>query len=136
MSQQYPDLAKALDLYDNGEVDQSIIDLIDNETATYSLIDGLVGAVLETVAIAQMVATTNVAAGKADVIDVSKVRLGRVKMVEGLLEIIEAGSTGVFIDDRVDLAEDGSLSTIGVLRDFIAQSKSKLAEAEANEQPV
>lgn len=135
MSQEYPNLTKALDLADNGEVDDSIVDLIDRDTAIASLVDGLASAVLECVGMATMVATTQVAAGQASSIDASKVQLGRVKMVEGLLEIIEAGDTGAFIDDHVDLAEDGSLSTIGVLKEFIAQTKAKLAEASANEQP-
>lgn len=135
MSQEYPNLTKALDLADTGEVDDSIVDLIDRDTAVASLVDGLVGAVLECVGMATMVATTQVAAGQASPIDASKVQLGRVKMVEGLLEIIEAGDTSLIIDDHVDISEDGSLSTIGVLKEFIAQTKAKLAEASANEQP-
>lgn len=97
---------------------------IDRDTAMDSMVDGLVGAVLESLATAALVGTTvGMATGDRQVADYGKIRLARQKLIEGLVEMVEASNAEDLINENV-VGADADLSGIQVLREYVAYVKS------------
>jgi hypothetical protein len=114
------------------EQDPALAGMIDQETAVTTLVDGIVGGLLECLGMAHVVKLAEHASQQTEP-DHGKIRLARVKMVEGMLELIEASGTRDLIDDQY--SEDGGVSPVTLLEEFISLYQPQ-AEEVPNEQSV
>lgn len=131
--EQFPTLQKALTYCEsNAEADigPDLAALIDQDTALNSMIDGLVGGVLETISMAVMVSSAEALQSGKPSADQSKIQLGRAKVIEGLLEMIDSSSAEGFIDANVQVG-NGDIGVIDVLREFADYTKSTSPQEEA-----
>jgi hypothetical protein len=118
----YPNLHHAV-LIHHEEATESLgaelADVIDQETSTDSLIDGAATAVLEQLAMVAMVNATEALRTGRPGPDQLKVRQGRVKVIEGILEMVEASEASDYFQD------DGQINPLDLMREFVAYSHAK-----------
>lgn len=124
MNQLGPNLTKILQ-EQQAQADEGIRDLIGDSAGVNAIIDGVAMTILEKLAMAQVVATTSAqAAGKP--LDVSKIQQGRVKIVEGLLMMLEGQDLLVEFIGEDEILGDADL--LEVLREFIAYNQPEEPE--------
>lgn len=121
MSELGPNLQALLD-EQNELVDPSIKGMIQDKDAVNSIIDGAAGVLLQKLAMATVVAATS-AMQQGKHLDLSKIQQGRVKIVEGLLLIIEGEEDLLDFMDETDLF--GGADVVEVLREFIAYNRTE-----------
>ena len=119
MGQLGPNIAKVLEEQEE-MMDPSLAGMINEQDAVNALIDGAMMVILQKVAMATMVAQSS-AMTQGKHVDLSKVQQGRVKMVEGLLLILDAESDIVEFMDEDELF--GGVEIADVLHEFIAYNQ-------------
>jgi hypothetical protein len=125
MNQLGPNLTKILQ-EQQADIDPLLKGMIDDQGATNAVVDGVAQVILEKIAMAQVVAVTS-AATQNKPVDVSKIQQGRVKLVEGLLMMLEGQDALIdFIGEDEIL---GDVDLLEVLREFIAYNQPPSEES-------
>lgn len=110
------------------EAPEEIRDLIGEEDAIGSLVDGIAGGILERLAMAIVVARTN-AAAEGTQVDATQLAQGRAKVVEGLLLMVGSeGSLEEFLNESL-----GETPATEVLREYLEYHKVQYPEEAVNE---
>lgn len=126
MNQLGPNLTKILQ-EQQANVDPLLAGMIDDQGATNAVVDGVAQVILEKIAMAQVVAITSAGTlGKP--VDVSKIQQGRVKLVEGLLLMLEGQDALIDFIGEDEILGDANL--LEVLREFIAYNQPPAEEPE------
>jgi hypothetical protein len=126
MNQLGPNLTKILQEQQD-QADEGIRDLIGDTAGVNAIVDGVAVVILEKMAMAQVVATTSALAAGTP-LDVSKIQQGRVKLVEGLLMMLEGQDMLVDYIGEDEILGDADL--LDVLREFIAYNQPPSEEPE------
>ena len=119
MNQLGPNLTKILQ-EQQANVDPVLKGMIDDRGAANAVVDGIAQVILEKIAMAQVVAVTS-AATQEKPVDVSKIQQGRVKLVEGLLMMLEGQDALIDFIGEDEILGDADL--LEVLREFIAYNQ-------------
>lgn len=120
-AQKFPTLVKALqDIrseHTASNLPPELANLIDDETALASMIDGAIGGVLETLAMASVVANAQAMRKGGTGLDYSKIKLARLKLIEALLEMLEESKAEAIVDEQMYVG-DGTIGVVSLLREF------------------
>lgn len=125
--EQYKNLSAALDIQLEDEETSSnelLKDIVDQDTVIDTFIDGVLVGVLEHVAVASMLEHQTSMKKGGDGVDLRKVRLGRLKVIEGLQEMIGDDWAREFITEALS-DESGNINALDALREYVEYTKSK-----------
>lgn len=132
-NQKFPTLAVALEHCRDeasSHLPKELVDIIDDDTALASMVDGTIGGILETLAVASAIGNAQAIRKGGNGLDYSKIQLARLKVIEGVLEMLEESKAEDIVDEQVFVA-DGKVGVVGLLREFTGYIKSNSEETAA-----